>query len=65
MYLNTTLWLKNLLMEYIGQLAVSIVKICNENKLDSNITIKTKLSKAENSTLLFNFALRPGKEKAI
>ena len=30
-------------MEYSEQLAVSIVKLCNENKLDSNITIKNKI----------------------
>ena len=38
--IGALLWLKNLLMEYSERLAVSIVKLCNENKLDSNITIK-------------------------
>ena len=35
---------KNLLMEYSEQLAVSIVKLCNENKFDSNIVFQIKKS---------------------
>ena len=35
---------KNLLMEYSEQLAVSIVKLCNENKFDSNVVFQIKKS---------------------
>ena len=35
---------KNLLMEYSEQLAISIVKLCNENKLDSNVVFQIKKS---------------------
>ena len=35
---------KNLLMEYGEQLAVSIVKLCNENKFDSNVVFQIKKS---------------------
>ena len=35
---------KNLLMEYSEQLAVSIAKLCSENKLDSNIVFQIKKS---------------------
>ena len=35
---------KNLLIEYSEQLAVSIVKLCNENKFDSNVVFQIKKS---------------------
>ena len=35
---------KNLLMEYSEQLAVSIAKLCNENKFDSNVVFQIKKS---------------------
>ena len=35
---------RNLLLEYSEELAVSIVKLCNENKLDSNVVFQIKKS---------------------
>ena len=35
---------KNLLMEYSEQLAVNMVKLCNENKFDSNVVFQIKKS---------------------
>lgn len=35
---------RNLLLEYSEQLAVSIVKLCNENKLDANVVFQIKKS---------------------
>ena len=35
---------RNLLLEYSEELAVCIVKLCNENKLDSNVVFQIKKS---------------------
>jgi four helix bundle protein len=35
---------RNLLLEYSEELAVNIVKLCNENKLDSNVVFQIKKS---------------------